>query len=147
MSEPCISIKRIWSDMNCIELELMAQNADIKAKIKFYVSDEQISDLSKGLSMFPGKIDDIFEWEVGSKENNSSYYVRLKLFIYDKKGHAAIETEIVEKPSNRFGQSSKFYITTEIESINVFGRNVKRLLEEDNVIVEGIYYLPLEYFE
>jgi hypothetical protein len=134
----CVRIERVWSDINMIELEFDANSVNIQSRITFYVKEYELLDLQKRLLEFPRDTKDVVEWSVGEDKLSSYAYFKLRVFLYDKQGHVALEIIMDNKLVEPYSMKSHFYIPTEVGSINELGRKLSDLLTDDGAYIDGI---------
>jgi hypothetical protein len=140
MGRNCIRIERLWSDVHCIELKVSAYGLDTYSSISFYVDENGIKDIAKKLCSFPSR-DDVIIWSIGSESNDSYAKFMFRIYLYDKHGHVAIEVKMNNNSEAPYTADSRFFIRTEVGSINEFGRKMSELLGEDGTIIEGIIHI------
>lgn len=136
----CVTIKRIWSDDNMIELEFYANSSNIASQISFYTTKEEIINLSNSLLKFPDCKNKCVEWIVGSIDHKSYVYFKFKTFLVNKLGHIALEIEMNNNLSSPYTVLSHFFIPTYIADINQFGSLIIKLLECDDTMIEAITF-------
>ena len=143
--EYSISIKKLWSDEHLIELDFKAATPFQSSSINVYVDDEMIIDLQRKLISFSINKEEEVEWIVGDKNKDNSDYLYLRLFYYNRKGHVAFEIEIINCSEEPYGYRSHFYIGTELASVDEFAKEILKLLETDQIVIEGIKYRHPEH--
>ncbi len=121
MEHNCLRIKRVWSDDFCMELQITAETIYASSKqMSIYLTMESLSEWINAFKEFPKSSTDVYKWSEGNKEDNSAFFFKIRLFLYDRRGHAAIEIETDNKLSIPHNATTHFYIPTEVSSINKF---------------------------
>lgn len=134
-----VSITRIWSDIDMIELLFTAENDDIKSQVKFYTTEHEIKKIKKKLcEWFPKNQKQKLNIKFGKLGDSRMSYLNLEFFTYDKVRHVAIEIEMSNNLNVPNAIYSKFYIKTDIPSINRFGKDFSELLESDGALIKMI---------
>ena len=126
-----LSIKRIWEDTDFFEIEVIAQSEFIRARIKSYTTEALISELASHLACFPKETNERYIWENGTKGDNSTPYISLELWCEDKLGHIIIEVYMeIDDGTSYDKHNCCYYIRTETERLNIFGRSLTMLNEK-----------------
>lgn len=134
-----ISVTRVWSDIDMIELLFTAENDDIKSQVKFYTTEHEIRKIKKKLSeWFPQNRKQKLNIKFGKLGDSRMGFLNLEFSTYDKVGHVVIEIEMSNNLNEPNTMYSKFYIKTDIPSINRFGRDFIKLLESDGALIKMI---------
>jgi hypothetical protein len=132
--------ERIWQDKDFFELRITASSRVAKATVDCYAIDEDILDLSKGLSVFPKTVDDELFWSLSEKGEKYTPYFSMRVFCKDKYGHIRIEVylEICDGGPLE-SHNTCFYIDTEAGLLNKFGEKVKCLIKPEVGTKVSIY--------
>jgi hypothetical protein len=120
-----IRLSKIWVDYDeMYQIDLVASSGGYACKIDFYVYAEQISEFGIALSNYTGAFGQDSTFEVGSKEDNSYCWVRVRAFAFDHSGHSAIEVATYKNGAPHVRTSSSFSGEVEVAAINELGRRL-----------------------
>ena len=126
-----ITIKRIWEDDDFFEIEVVAKSEFIEARINSYTTETLINELALQLACFPKRTSDRYLWENGIKGDNSTPFISLKFWCEDKLGHIVIEVYMeINDGASYDKHNCCFYIRTETELLNRFGKSLTMLNEK-----------------
>ncbi|MCL2024413.1 MAG: hypothetical protein FWG78_01350 [Coriobacteriia bacterium] len=125
-----LSIERVWEDIEFFEIEVVAQSETICAKTQSYTQDSRIDELASRLATFPQSPDDRYLWENGTKGDHSTTCVSLEFSCEDALGHLLIEVYMeLEDGGSYETHNCCFYIRTEPDTLNRFGKSLARINE------------------
>ena len=120
-----IRLSKIWVDYDeMYQLDLVASSGGYACEIDFYAYPEQISEFGVALANFSGAFGQDSTFEVGSKDENSYCWVRIRAFATDHRGHSAIEIATHKNGAPQVRTSSSFCGEVEVAGINELGRRL-----------------------
>ncbi len=90
--------------------------------IYFYDFADCFRDIGYALMNFPQQPDDSINFEIGTDDDQSDYYIALQFFCFGEPGKCAIHVVIDNHQPDPDYCRSEFYITAEPDSLNKLGK-------------------------
>ena len=113
-----------------LELRLTLENDRYRATEEFYVYPEDLGEFGRRLADFPSSLIDGVTFEVGSKEPKSYCWVRLRAYVYDAKGHTALEFRFENHADEPLKAAAQFSVALEAATLNELGRGLAEWAQE-----------------
>jgi hypothetical protein len=120
-----IRIKKLCEDIDAPHVELFISNGDFAAAQDSYISDQEFLEFGEALQAFPRNLQHEVIFENGSPAPNYSCYIRLKAFVYDGVGHAALEVKMESHGAVPYRASAHYYVLCEAAALNRLGQSLK----------------------
>ncbi|MFD1676297.1 hypothetical protein [Alicyclobacillus fodiniaquatilis] len=135
----CIVFHKVWEvDQDMFELRMSARSAECQIKINFYTSNQELEELRDGLRAL-GKLGvKEFTWTSGEDSQDVTHYVCCRFFLCSKRGHVAIEVLTDNKRPSPNGARTKFFIITELGSIDEFANELDQLIRGNETTASGV---------
>ncbi|WP_227936426.1 hypothetical protein [Alkalihalobacillus deserti] len=142
MTEPSIILRKIWADEDddFFEINMTVKSPYCSAEINFYLDNEELKELEKGLIAFSHFKQKEFTWITGSEVRNVTHFINVRFFFHLNRGHVGIEFILDNKLDIPEHIRSQFYVTTELASLDDFIKQLQKLIKKETDMVEGIIY-------
>ena len=114
-----------------LQLEITALNGKQVSRQDFYVYPDDLTSFGSQLQAFPKSQTDVVSLEYG-KEPKFYCYFLLRAIVLDSVGHAALEIKIDNRLEPPEKASSNFFMSSEIATINAFGKKISGWVEAMN---------------
>ena len=107
-----------------VNLVFEAANKTQSTTLEYYCNATDLSDIAEHLEVFPRHNADVFLYEFGSekKEDNHSYYFRMRVFLVSSLGACAIQIRTNNNEELPNKEISEFCILAEPSQINRLGQ-------------------------
>jgi hypothetical protein len=117
-----IRISRSGRDDPPPHIELSISSRGFAAQQDSYIDDEQWLDFGKALQSFPQSLDHEVVFESGSPDPLYHDYIRLRAFVYDGVGHAAMEVRMENHSAPPYTSSAHFHVLCDAAVWNHLGQ-------------------------
>ena len=135
---PYIRFTKIWEDSDgMLEIELSASNDRYASLASFYTYPDELQTFAKRLQEFPASTADQILFEYGKDDEKYPSYLRIKVILFDKVGHSAIEIKTSVNGDMRVTARSSFSLSCNPAEINAIGKKIENWIR---VKEEGLYY-------
>jgi hypothetical protein len=108
-----------------IHFGFSAGNGIFFAANEFYHNADFAAPFGQSLASFLARVGDTAQLEIGSMDDRSAYFLRLRAYTFDVFGHSALEVIVDNRRTDQFLARAAFQIHCEIAALNRLG---KRLL-------------------
>ncbi len=92
------------------------------------------------LQKFPRNLKDEVTLEIGKDDEHSYNYLFLRAYLYDTVGHAALEVKMRKNGALVIAAQAQFSVTTEVASLNEFGRVLSQWAQSAETKLEYSFY-------
>ena len=138
MPEPSIRIKKIWEDVGFFEVRLEFKGISCTATLDIYTSNDDLTDLRKGLKRVLNLQQTEFIWTSGIDNGNTTHFLSLRFFLHNKTGTVGIEIIADNKAEKPYWMRSNFFILTELGQIADFEKKIEQLIQDEIAEFESI---------
>jgi len=107
-----------------LQVEIHASAGGFASALDFYAYPDQFLAFGRALVDFTGASNHEPTFEVGSTEQGSYCWLRLRAYSFDKLGHSALEISIRQNGSRQIQASSQFSGQLEVAAINKLGNEI-----------------------
>jgi len=109
-------------DYGLLHLQLLAQAGNRAIWQDFYAYPDELRDFGTKLEAFPASVGDVVVFEYGSQDQKEEYcWVILKAYVYDAKGHTALEVGAQNNQDPPAQASGSFSVALEAATLNRLG--------------------------
>lgn len=109
-------------DYGLLHLQLLAQAGNRVIWQDFYAYPNELREFGAKLEAFPSSVDDVAVFEYGSKDRMEEYcWAILKAYVYDAKGHSALEVGARNNLDPPAQASGSFSVALEAAALNRLG--------------------------
>lgn len=120
-----LRLSKIWMDYDgMLELDLSASSSGYSCRINFYTYPYQLTAFGDAMADFSGRFGQDCVFEVGSPDEGSYCWVRLRAYAIDNLGHSALEVITQRNGAPQIRASCSFSGELEVASINALGRKL-----------------------
>ncbi len=124
MERIVLSLRDLHYDETELNIELYASNDDTSVTQDFYCYVQELQQFGSALSNFPSSLNSEVRFEIGRRSSDWAYFVSLHAFVYNNRGHSALEIEVDRHADAPYGHSAHFYILCEPASLNRLGEKL-----------------------
>jgi hypothetical protein len=107
-----------------LHLELRASNGRSAATQDFYCLLDALEEFGRELTTFPSSVTSETSLEAGQRDPRWAHHVLLRAYVYDSRGHTALEVELADRAVRPYGQEVRFSIVCEAASLNRLGKEL-----------------------
>jgi len=124
MRKGFLSIRAFDYEEPPLHVEVFASNGSHSARQDFYCGLEDLENFGRALTSFPSTLEAEARLEVGDRNARSAHFVLLRAYVYDIRGHTALEVELIRNFTNPNGAAAHFHIPCEAASLNRLGQDL-----------------------
>lgn len=136
----CLTIKKhYYEDDQHHRVTFTLTNGTICSSLDVYLYSVDLRDLQNGLKEFYLNNNSEFIWQLGTEDTDITYQLYFRFFYFGKRGQIVIEVRMASHLPDPWGYTTRYYIGTELESINDFVKDMEKLFEDETVEITGIY--------
>src|SRR5260221_9180741 len=107
------------------QIGITASSNEHKSFLEVWTTWESLGELAEGFASFPEAAQREFVWEEGSRDAKTDIFCRLRAFLHDSRGHAAIEVEFERHSNSPYYSNNHFFLLCEAASINHLGEKIR----------------------
>ena len=131
-----IIFEKVWQDESLIELKISASSEFVSAYQSCYIQDKKLEETAEKIYNFVGKYEESCYLEFGKKEGNYTPAFSMCMKPADMSGHVKIEVDIEIADNDTRSHRCCFYVKSELGLIEQLGKNLKKLIiEQDGIKV------------
>lgn len=123
-----IILKKIYTDSELIEIEVIANNDFVNARQTCYVNEEVLKDIIKNIKNYLNLNNSSCYIEVGNKKGKSAPAFSMEFMKPNVYGHITIEMDMEICDNEERNHRCKFYVKSEIGLVERFTEEIIRLL-------------------
>lgn len=113
-------MKKIWSDNDLFEVAMRFFSKNCHVKLELYLDNAQLEELKNGIRIFANKLgNNTFTWITGEEHGNTTHFLSMRYFLYDRRGIVGIEIQMDNKLEPPHKINANFYILTEVHQIDI----------------------------
>ncbi|MBM7702888.1 hypothetical protein [Metabacillus iocasae] len=138
MADSRMSIEKRWKDRDFFEVHLRVRSDSCQACIDFYTTNEELEKLRNGMQDVANVKRQEFVWISGEDREQVTHYLKLRLFMYDRRGIIGIEVVMDNKLESPFGMRAAFGLQAEIGQIDDFTQKLAYFIQEKVDVIEAL---------
>jgi hypothetical protein len=131
MQKPWIEFRKWQYEEDILHFEVEASDGKFSGAQEFYLDKEQLVDLGSRLRAFPRDAHDEVVLELGEPVGRWAYWVRLRFWVCDAVGHAALTVDLANNLKPPHGRTIGFTIQAEVASLNCLGERIASWVVSD----------------
>jgi hypothetical protein len=131
MEKPWIEFRKRPYEEDTLHFEVAASDGGFSGSQEFYLGKGQLGDFGHRLRGFPGDAHDDVVFELGEPGERWAYWVRLRVWLSDAVGHAAVTVDLANNSKAPHGRQIGFTIQTEVASVNRLGERLASWVVSD----------------
>ena len=131
MRRPWIEFRKWPYEPDTLHFEIAASDGTFSGAQDFYLGTTDIEKLADRLRGFPRDTNDEAVLDIGERDERWAYWVRLRFWLYDAVGHAALTIDLTNNRKQQHDRSVRFTIQTEVASFNRLGEALASWLSSE----------------
>ena len=137
---PCVELTQLATDdEGWWHLTVTVTDRTYAVQQEFYVYPSDLLDWAGQLSRFPNVANDEVQFAIGDHE--SAHWVRLREWLVDRAGHAAIAVDLGCSGDDLYRRSASFAIRCDVGSLNRLGEAVRRWIDNPTTPLRAPIYM------
>jgi hypothetical protein len=138
-----ITIENLMNQSNgMIEVQASVEGMGYAATQDFYVYPNELMQFGEKLQEFPKNTSDEVILESGSTDDRSYCWVRFVAYVYDQKGHCALEFSVQRNGARQVQAKSQFSVQMDASALNELGRQITLWVKDND---SPLVYETLNY--
>lgn len=120
-----LALQRLWVDSDeLLQIEVSLEGGGYAATQDVYTYPADLENFGRQLQDFPVSVSDEAVLEIGSTDEASYCWIKLRAYMHDDQGHSALECCVKRNGASHIRAQAQFSVQVEVASLNVLGAQI-----------------------